>query len=68
MKTHGAVGAGGEDAFGEQGVGMAVEVEQRAEALHERDGTAVRVGDAVGPRRSPASCAEVLHDRVALLI
>jgi len=26
---------------------------QRAEALHERDGTAVRVGDAVGTRTSP---------------
>jgi AraC-like DNA-binding protein len=34
-------------------VGVAVEVEQRAEALHERDGTAVRVGDSVGPCASP---------------
>jgi hypothetical protein len=32
---------------------MAVEVEQRSEALHERDGTAVQVGDAVGPCASP---------------
>jgi hypothetical protein len=32
---------------------VAVEVEQRAEALHERDGTRVRVGDAVGTCSSP---------------
>lgn len=53
MKLHGAVGAGGEDAVGEHGVGVAVEVEQRAEALHEGDGTRVRVGDAVGACASP---------------
>ena len=43
----------GEDAIGEHGVGVAVEVTQRAEALHERDATRVRVGDAVGTCSSP---------------
>jgi hypothetical protein len=30
MKLHGTIGAGGEDAVREHGVGVAVEVEQRA--------------------------------------
>jgi len=53
MKLHGAVGTGGKDAVGEHGVGVAVEVEQRTEALHEGDGTGVRVGNAVGACSSP---------------
>jgi hypothetical protein len=52
MKPHGAIGAGGEDAVGEQGMGVAVEVEHRAETLHDRDGTSLRVGNAVSPRAS----------------
>jgi hypothetical protein len=50
VKSNGAVGVSREHTVGEQGVSMAVEVEQRAKALHERDGTAVRVGDAVRAR------------------
>ncbi len=50
--------AGGEDAVGEHGVGVAVEVEQRAEALHEGDGT--RVGGvrqrAAAARRTAKRC------------
>lgn len=53
MKLHGAVGGDGEDVVREYGVGVAVEVEQRTEALHEGDGTGVRVGDAVGACSSP---------------
>lgn len=48
MERDGAVRAGCEDTLGEQGVGVAVEVEQRAEPLHERNGAALRIADAMG--------------------
>jgi hypothetical protein len=47
-ELHGAIGAGGESRRRGARRGRGSEVEQRAEALHEGDGTRVWVGDAVG--------------------
>ena len=53
MKRAGAGRVGRNYTIGEQGVGVAVEVEQRAEPLDERDGAGLWRGDAMSFRRTP---------------
>lgn len=48
VEQHRAVGVGREHTVGDQSVRMAIEVEHRSKALHDRDGTAVGIGDAMG--------------------